>query len=238
MSTLLVIACLLFAGLPTAAYLPLASQAAPQTQTKQPPRKPRPINPDETGGPRGDGVMLRGTVVDASGKELAEVKVAVAAEPDPKRRWETSTDENGRFQLADLPVGLFTLELSRDGYRTGRHTHLKLDSLLCSVRVALQPGQSTQVVTERFSELRGRVRDAAGDPVPEAQVEIRGGTFARGVSLLTDIDGEFHLPNIQSGEYVIRASAAGYATVEKPLRIKPDGDGAMVSVNLDLARKE
>jgi hypothetical protein len=235
MTALLLIAVLALGGWNVAEFPALPQQDKPPAEPPKPRPKP-PINPDETGGPRG-AVMLRGTVVDAAGKELAEVKVAVVSNVDAKQRWETSTDAAGRFQLPDLPAGMFTLELSRPGYRTGRHLGLKLDSLLCSVRVAMQPGEAASVVTERFAELRGRVRDGAGDPVADAQVEIRGGTFARGLSLLTDAEGEFHVPNLPSGDYRVRVTAPGFEAVERPLPVKAQAESRMVTVTFEMRRK-
>jgi hypothetical protein len=256
MTALILTAVLTWGGWCAAGSLPSPTQQEkPPARPEKPPSKP-PINPDETGGPRRTtpaaaasadtsgyayggprgAVMLRGTVVDSAGKELPEVKVTVVAAADPKQRWETRTDAGGRFQLPDLPAGLFTLELSRPGYRTGRHLGLKLDSLLCSVRVAMQTGEPNRVVTERFAELRGRVRDAAGDPVAEAQVELRGGNFVRGLSLLTDAEGEFQVANIQSGDYTMQVAAPGFQTTERPLPVRPEGASRSVTVNIELRR--
>lgn len=234
MTTLLLFATLFLGGgaEPSFAAMPWEQQAEP----RKPPPKPKPINPEETGGPRGSGVILRGTVVDAAGKEVPNAKVKLALGADPGQLWETVTDASGRFQMLDLPIGSFTLELSRPGFRTTRHAGLKLDSLLCSVRVAMKPGAPENVLTERFVELRGRVRDARGDPVPEAQVEVRGAAFARGLSLLTDAEGEFQVSNFQSGAYTVHVTAPGFHAAEKALEVKSEGDSKPVAVTIEMRK--
>ncbi len=196
---------------------PLRGQERPAqaSPAKKAPQKPRPINPADVGGTRGMGAILRGAVVDRSGVNLPGSSVKAISSDDPQRQWDVTTDASGRFQISDLPVGTYTLEASRQGARTGRYVGLRLDSLLCSVRIQLLPGPAEQVITTHFVELRGRVVEGNGNPVPEAQVEFKGPAFAKPLAVLTDSDGEFRIPNFQSGVYGVRVHAAGFIPEEQ-----------------------
>ena len=229
-----------------AASLAAPAQTAPATpapapapnQQKKGPTKPRPINPAETGGPRGgQGVILRGTVVNAAGAELSGAQIKVTSADPSQGPWQETTDAAGRFQVTGLPVGLYTLEVSRNGFQTARHTGLKLDSLVCSVRLPLSPGAAEKLAVKPFVELRGRVRDAAGDPVPDAQVEFTGAPFARALALLTDADGSFQVPNFQTGSYGVRVTALGFTAFEdRNLEVQASSESRVVTLTLDLKK--
>jgi hypothetical protein len=190
------------------------NKTAPPDKKASPP-KPHPINPADAGGPRSMGAMLRGYVVDWKGAEVPQATVKTVSAGDPRQHWETITDAGGRFQFQDLPVGLYTVETSHDGFRSDRHVGLQLDSLLCSIRIALSAGAPDQVVTIPLVELRGRIVGTGGDPVAEAQVAFTSGPLARPLSLLTDADGEFRVPNFEAGLYSVRISALGFIADER-----------------------
>lgn len=239
----------------------LAASAAGQDRSPQPAaQKPHPINPDDVGGPRGTvfmkgqqrrssemtggsrgtGVILRGAVVDRAGVALAQANVKAISADDPQQRpWVTATDTNGRFQFNYLPVGRYTVEVSHSGFQSDRRLGLKLDSLLCSIRIPLSAGSPETVVTTHFVELRGKVVESGGDPIAGAQVELTGGSLANALSVLTDAEGEFRVPNFPSGVYGIRVMAHGFAPLEKPnLEIKPDPESKPVGLKLELSKRQ
>jgi hypothetical protein len=206
-------------------------------EKKAPPKSPA-INPADVGGPRGMGAILRGTVVDRNGAEVAQATVKAVSANDPQKHWETITDAAGRFQFQDLPVGLYTVETSRGGFQSHKHVGLKLDSLLCSIRIALSAGAPEQVVTTHFVELRGQVTGPNGDPVAEAHVEFTGGALAKSLSVLTDADGEFRVSNFQAGFYGVRVSAPGFVTDERPkVEIAAQGESKPASVRFVLRKR-
>ncbi len=192
------------------------SQPASQPATKPAPRKPprATINPEETGGARGFGLHLRGTVVDAGEQALAGAKIRLSADEPGEPAREASADAEGKFQIRVERAGTYTLEISQPGFRTLKQPGLKLDSLLCSVRSTLQPGDEDNVKTVPFLELRGRVRGAEGDAIPEAQLEFSPAGGGKPVVVATDTDGEFRAANFQTGSYKLRITASGYAPQE------------------------
>ncbi|MGH9508620.1 MAG: carboxypeptidase-like regulatory domain-containing protein [Terriglobales bacterium] len=192
---------------------PSASQPAPKPAPRKPPRSGS-INPEETGGARGFGLHLRGTVLDAEEHAIAAAKVRLSAEEPGEPTREASADAEGKFQIRVERAGTYTLEISRPGFRTLKQPGLKLDSLLCSVRSTMQAGAAENIQTVSFLELRGRVRSTEGDAVPEAQLEFTPAGSTKPVVVATDADGEFRAANFQTGSYKLRITAAGYAPQE------------------------
>ncbi len=82
------------------------------------------------------------------------------------------------------------------------------------------------VMAAEFS-LSGRVLDAQGYPVPGATVQLAGPHTSLTEQTKTNEQGRFEFPATSSGDYVIRAAAAGFETVAENLAVS----GA---VNLDM----
>ncbi|MGH9601933.1 MAG: hypothetical protein ACRD24_06040, partial [Terriglobales bacterium] len=70
---------------------PPSSQPAPKPPPRKPPRAGT-INPEETGGARGFGLHLRGTVVDAGEHALAGAKVRLSPDEPGEPAREASAD--------------------------------------------------------------------------------------------------------------------------------------------------
>ena len=116
---------------------------------------------------------------------------------------ETKSDLKGNAILsgADLKLPL-RLTCSAEGFV---RTNLRFDA----------PPNEATCVLDRFSSMRGEVRDEHGVPRAGANVSIRG-TSSR---LTTDEHGAFVFKNLPAGNYDLRATLAGYRTanVEAPV---------------------
>jgi len=73
-----------------------------------------------------------------------------------------------------------------------------------------------QVVTQT-NNIKGRVLDAAGDPIIGATVKVKG---SNQTGTVTDLDGNFALNNISSGGYLV-VSYIGYKTQEVSVSSSP-----------------
>lgn len=73
-----------------------------------------------------------------------------------------------------------------------------------------------QVVTQT-NNIKGRVLDAAGDPIIGATVKVKG---SNQTGTVTDLDGNFALNNISSGGYLV-VSYIGYKTQEVSISSSP-----------------
>ena len=80
------------------------------------------------------------------------------------------------------------------------------------------------------NQLKGRVVetvDGDSQPVPFAYVYCEGTT----ISAYTDENGEFSLPVDKAGKYTLRFSHAGYAVVEKEVKVKKNTSNVDYSIN-------
>jgi hypothetical protein len=194
-STLIVMAAALFAQQP-------AAQTPPPAATSQ---------EDAKG-------QIAGTVVSAkTGEILKGVSVTVRGTrprgqgPGPPMTRDMITGMDGRFAFTELPAGNYDLVANKAGYggqfsfRRQVSIRLGADEARNDVVIRLQP---SAVVT-------GRVIDAYGEPLPEAQVfalirralpdrEPRWMTVQRAQ---TNDLGEYRLHSLEPGRYVLAAQA-------------------------------
>lgn len=72
--------------------------------------------------------VLEGTVRDEGSSELlsdVEVKIYISGQPNPT----TTTDNNGFYQIEDVPVGTYDVEFSKSGYETYTEEDVEIASL-------------------------------------------------------------------------------------------------------------
>ena len=70
----------------------------------------------------------------------------------------------------------------------------------------------------------GTVTDTQALALPGAAVVVHTAAGGFVASAVTDRDGDFELPDVAPGEYVLRASLLGFALVEATLRLEGGGD--------------
>ena len=73
------------------------------------------------------------------------------------------------------------------------------------------------------------VRDATGDPLSKARVELRGGPLPEPVTTTTETDGRFYFPNLSPGAYEISVRRDGFAPAEVGQKW-PGGPGVPVQL--------
>jgi hypothetical protein len=162
---------------------------------------------------------VRGEVIKTSGEPLEGVQITliplVENQPAPlSRRMLAVSDNAGRFSVKDLRPGDYVFETGFEGYfLSSSHPLLTKISAgaTTNVRLTMNPG----------AVISGRVRDGAGEPVINANVEIvrlsyRGGypVLRSAGSQATDDRGEYRLFWAPAGEYYVVASPA--APVRNP----------------------
>jgi protocatechuate 3,4-dioxygenase beta subunit len=150
----------------------------------------------ESGGP------LRRALVHLQGQEVREGKM-------------TTTDEQGRWELKDLPAGRFTLTATKAGYVTlqygqrrpfeqGRPLDIQDNQTLNNVNFNLPRG----------SVIAGRINDEFGEPVAEAMVMALRYRYFNGQRRLipagrfsqTDDGGNFRIYGLAPGDYYLSAT--------------------------------
>lgn len=202
-SDLLPVLLFLFATAVAGAQMPALQPGTPRDNAQQ-----------KTGTARLSGRVLAGD----TGKPLrrAVVQVAVPGASEPRWVW---TDPDGRWQLAPLPAGRYTLAVSKSGYLTLRYGQVR--PFEPGKVVELADGQvldRLDVSLPKGGVIAGRIHDEFGDPVSGALVRAMRYRYADGQRRLmpmaegfdallaggvTDDIGQYRLHGLPPGEYYV-----------------------------------
>jgi hypothetical protein len=135
---------------------------------------------------------IAGRVTDPAGNPVPGATVALRG----TRGRQTVTDAAGRYVFGTLPPGAYTVEVAGTGFAL----------VPAASSVALAEGeQRTQDFAAVSYSIRGRVRDAARNPIPRVAVRLYD---ASGVLLrrtVTTSRGTYVISGLGPGDYVVRA---------------------------------
>ena len=171
--------------------------------------------------------VIRGRVVAAdTGAPLIRVQLRVIGLRVPPG--ETApiflTDDQGRYEIKDLPAGRFTVSAAKSGYLTMLYGQKQpADTSGATTTAADAPldvadGQSLERID--FSLPRGgvivaHVTDDFGEPIANVSVQVQRYRFSNGARSLTSVSrgdtndlGEVRLSNIAPGDYYVSASGS------------------------------
>ena len=151
-----------------------------------------------------------------TGRPLRRAQVHISGEGVPQGRGVT-TDDDGRFELTDLPAGSYTLMAAKGGYATVMYGQRRpLESPRPIELAAGQRLQGLNLNLPRGAVIAGRVTDDVGEPVANIGVRalryyrmqgrlmlVPGGFFFNGNS--TDDLGRFRIFGLPAGDYYISA---------------------------------
>jgi hypothetical protein len=187
-----------------------ASPGAPGTFGAQQRTPPRDATPEK----KGTGI-IRGKIVNAEGRPLRRVQLRLSGDAIPEGRT-ASTNGEGRFEIAELPSGRYTLNASRAGYLGVSFGQARPGEVARPIELAdAQAFANGDFVLQRTSLITGHVFDEAGEPLAGANVltlqmrffngrrrltPVRGNTF-------TDDTGQYRLSGLEPGEYYVQASS-------------------------------
>jgi hypothetical protein len=176
---------------------------------------------------------LRGSVVDALGEGIPRATVALTAEMGSVGADVTMvssmvrrgrTDEEGRFELADVVPGRYELRASGGGFQEGQRGGIEV--------VAGRDPEEVRLVLEKGAVLRGMVLDDAGEPVAGAAVNrvvqrrspFDFGSLERGAR--TDADGRYRLDGLPTGAASISVEHSRHPRQVRDFVIQP-GDNLL-----------
>jgi hypothetical protein len=165
----------------------------------------------------------------------------------------TQTDDDGRYEIADLPAAQYRVTAAKLGYVTVRYGQRQDAEQGVPIDLAeSQTRTRIDVVLPRYSNVTGRIVDEFGDPVEGAAVTLSQIKFQAGRKRLvsvsgmsgrtTDDLGRYRIYAVPPGEYVVGASVgqvlafqpstgvAGYATTFFPSTVNPR-EAQLVSVS-------
>lgn len=101
--------------------------------------------------------------------------------------------------------------------------------LMCGAMVGAEPGAS----------LTGTVKDPRGQPVPGAVVTLFSRTSGVGSETTSDSAGAYRLEELPAGDYVLRATAEGFAVFAESVQITPNAaETRDVALEIDRVREQ
>jgi hypothetical protein len=160
---------------------------------------------------------IRGTVVEG-GVGVAGVTVTLfqfgtdAAHETTRNVFATTaTDSKGAFVIHPARTGEYYLEVNKEGYFAESFDGPAADPMdSTGDPVSLDPdhpSQERRFSLMRLGELRGRVIDDDGKPLPKVNVTVQGSTSSpyRAVArVVTDQNGDFAATRLRPGDYLVR----------------------------------
>ena len=189
-----------------------------------PPPPPRPGPPRDQSAQATGTAKIRGAVMASDdGRPLRRASVRVSA-PELREPRSTVTDLSGRYEIADLPAGRYTVTASRAGFVTISHGQTRPNEM--GRPVELGDGQTVERINfslPRGAAITGRIVDEYGEPVAGASVQpmqmrfvngrlqpaMAGGGPMLGAMFQTPDTGEFRVWGLAPGEYLLQASLSG-----------------------------
>jgi protocatechuate 3,4-dioxygenase beta subunit len=158
-----------------------------------------------------DGVPIRDADVRLSGDLIREAK----------------SDENGRYEITNLPAGRFTLTATKSGYSTALFM-LGSSSPDPSLEVGEREAVERSITLTRGGVITGRVVDDFGEPVTDAEIRVERYVYGPGgrqlaqhagsapSAWITDDRGEYRVYGLQPGEYLVSARTRQFGAPVTP----------------------
>src|SRR3954465_2862870 len=184
------------------------SQSAPATFGAQQRTPPRDATPEK----KGTGV-IRGKIVNTEGRALRRVQLRVSGDAIPEGRT-ASTNGEGRFEMAELPAGRYTLNASRAGYLGLSFGQSRPGEVGRPIEITeAQVFANADFVLQRTALITGHVFDEAGEPLAGANVLTLQMRLVFGRRRLTPVrgnairerTGQDRGTGLEPGEYYVPA---------------------------------
>jgi hypothetical protein len=184
-----------------------AAAQAPERPVRPPRDVGRPAQPAAALG------AIAGRVVAADGgAPLRRVEVTASGPARAPRA--VMTDDDGRYALADLEPGAWTVSTLKAGYISLQFGQRRPFGPAEPIRVAGGERVTADFALMRASAINGRIYDESGEPLAGLRVEVMRARTVRTRRLLepigdgdhTDDTGAFRIYGLPPGEYYVSAS--------------------------------
>ena len=153
----------------------------------------------------GSGRIHGNVVTDQTGSPIRGADVTCTA---GLSKWIAATDDNGRFDIPDLPAGAYMVRVSKAGFVEAAPPNVVLKDKTTS--------ELKDVRLHRGGVIAGRVMNAQGEPIVDANVAVSLVDPTLGNRMLmasqstrTDDLGSFRLFGLPPGSYFVHVGAVG-----------------------------
>lgn len=195
------------------------SQPGPTTQTGPPgtpQRMQRPLRPGEAP-PKGSAVIKGQVIVGGTGAAVRRAQVR-AMSMEGRGGGITSTDNNGYFEIKDLPAGRYSVTATKGGYAQTQFGARRPGDPGTPIELADgQTADKVNFILSRGGVIAGTIVDDGGEPVSGAQVAALRFQYIGGARRLTpapadgsndrtDDRGNFRLFGLPPGDYFVSAT--------------------------------
>ncbi|HEY1307084.1 MAG TPA: carboxypeptidase-like regulatory domain-containing protein [Vicinamibacterales bacterium] len=127
----------------------------------------------------------------------------------------STTNGDGRFELRDLPAGVYRLTVSRTGFITLQFGQRRPFEASTPITLAEGTNAEANIVLIRAGVIYGRVVDQSGDPLAGTRVQALRSRVVQGKRRLqsvgaadqTDDTGAFRIYGLPAGDYYVAAAA-------------------------------
>ena len=205
-------------------WLLLVASAARAQVPPPPPPPPPPAAPPRDAPLKSGTATIRGRVVaDGSNAPIPRVEVRISSAESPSGN-ATVTDVNGRYELAKLPAGKFTIAAFKQNYVRVAYGQTRPQGQGRVIELA--DGQTMgniNFVLQRAGAITGRIVDEFGDPVTDVAVMAMRLQYMSGDRRMMPAGGRPASTN-DLGDYRIFGLAPGQYFVSATLRSLMGGE--------------
>ena len=192
------------------AVLLLSASVPAQQPAAAPPR-----DPVQQAGRAGSAIVRGRVLAGDTGRPLRRVRITLASPGLGREPRITSTGLDGRYEIADLPAGRYTLRAERGGYLTLRYGQTR--PLEQGSPLDVREGETVEradFTLPRAGAIAGRVVDELGEPISDVQVFAMRTAYWQGRRRLvpagtsvarTDDAGEYRVSGLMPGTYLVMA---------------------------------
>ena len=160
--------------------------------------------------------QIAGTVVNAStGNPIDGAQVSANGYSDV-------TDANGLYNITNVPIGIYTVTASKDGFHSSSQTDVSvIAKQTTSLDFSLTPLPTT-------GNIAGIVTDATtGNPIDGANVTVAD------YFDITDATGHYNITNVPAGTYTVTANKDGYQSSSSTNVVIVAGETTTVNFELE-----
>jgi hypothetical protein len=193
----------------------IAQPSRPATGSQQPARD-TPAQPKDAPPPPAGRITGR-VIASDNGRPVKRARVFVTAAELSGGGRGVLTDDQGVFDLTELPAGRYTLTVSKSGFVSLSYGQRR--PLQAGTPLQLADGQQLKGIAfqlPRGSVIGGRVLDEDGEAMPGVAVRVMRYQYLQGARRLTpagagqtDDKGQYRVWGLMPGDYYVNATARG-----------------------------